>query len=1020
MSGAALLIITVLSINFKEEIIRKHSWIMYASSVVAASLMVSVDLILHVYHKSTDNWDVGSFYDTYVIYSIYLFMPIPFIKGPLILGVFVSLSYITYFFAYLDSKHLYHMNNVVQFNQMVVDVLHYICFNMLGLFFRLMNDIIVRSSFLDRQQYVMEEIWLRSARKQEQRLLHSILPPQIARPFQEDIRSRVALAGKRRGHRSHNIKERIMAIQNHPEVSILYADVVNYTYLTTTLTVNELVTLLHDLYGRFDVAAAHFKVQRIKFLGDCYYCVAGLSRPNPDHAKCCIDLGHCMIAHIREVRSNRHLNIDMRIGVNSGSLLAGVIGAAKLQYDIWGNDVMIAGKLESTGRPGHIHISERTLGSILDNTYEILPGTEEAVNDPYLSSHNIHTFLIAAIDIKLEDYDLKGDDANSFKHLAAERTSTIERELQDEYAKLPVGTFNIRDFIRFWKKTKNKPHNMDNASRPIVDFFFLHFRDPRLEYNYMRQPDYMLKYSILLAWFVGISLIYIQLVYHDSGNLCYYVNIIVFTTMTVPLFITWFKKMCYWRYKKDSHNFSKWACTIFRIAEFMQGNLISRLCIYMSTIIGYFGVISVVLVDCDQEEFQVRHIEDKLYHYEPDLFMCFHPWVLTNMACLMIGMSVIFTRIPWMVKIIVSVLEGLTYVIIMFFQFEYVIHHSKTTNPYFLSEYAHSYIIAITIVSFYLMERQAEFNSKVNYNWRVELLKKQQDAVITNKSITILLQNILPAHVVSVYLTSIARHELYYEDYQMVAVMFASLQNFVLDLANLRVLNEIITEFDKILYYYRKDYLVEKIKIVGCTYMAACGLDPRFSGHIDGHNNNSIIKEVARAQRFLAAFQNQSNVEGVRNEVVFILTTFALDLLRTLWMCSSVYNKLPIDRGVFSADMSIGISCGEVMAGVVGASQVHYDIWGNPVNMASRMDSTGVSGHIHITQETAVILRGYGIECNYRGMTFVKGRGVLPTYFVGIDEDYEFRNTPEFYNRPTVNIVTRKRQDNDDIDDIDR
>lgn len=137
---------------------------------------------------------------------------------------------------------------------------------------------------------------------------------------------------------------------------------------------------------------------------------------------------------------------------------------------------------------------------------------------------------------------------------------------------------------------------MDNASRPIVDFFFMHFRDPRLEYNYMRQPDYMLKYSILLAWFVGISLIYIQLVYHDSGKLCYYVNIIVFTTMTVPLFITWFKKMCYWRYKKDSHNFSKWACAIFRIAEFMQGNLISRLCIYMSTIIGYFGVISVVLV----------------------------------------------------------------------------------------------------------------------------------------------------------------------------------------------------------------------------------------------------------------------------------------------------------------------------------------------------------------------------------------------------------------------------------------
>ncbi|XP_064544952.1 adenylyl cyclase X E-like isoform X1 [Drosophila montana] len=1017
--GAALLIITVLSINFNEEIIRKHSWIMYASSVIAASVMVMVDLMLHIYHMS-DHWNVGSFYDTYVIYSIYLFMPIPFIKGPLILGVSVSLSYITYFFAILDAKHLYQMKNVFQFNQMAVDVVHYICFNMLGLFFRLMSDIIVRSSFLDRQQYVMEEIGLRSARKQEQLLLHSILPPQIARPFQEDIRSRVAAAGKRRGHRTHNVKERIMAIQNHPEVSILYADVVNYTHLTTTLTVNELVTLLHDLYGRFDVAASHFKVQRIKFLGDCYYCVAGLSRPDPDHAKCCIDLGHCMIAHIREVRLNRNLNIDMRIGVHSGSLLAGVIGATKLQYDIWGNDVKIASKLEATGRPGHIHISERTLGSILDNTYEILPGTEEALNDPYLASHNIHTFLIAAINVKLEDYGLKGAESHSYMQLAEEeRSSSIKRELQAEYGKLPVGAFHIIDFIRFWKKTKKKPQNTNNSSRPIVDFFFLHFRDPRLEYNYMRQPDYMLKYSVLLAWFIGISLIYIQIVYHDRGNLYYYVDGIVFITMTVPLFITWFKKMCYWRYKKDSHEFSKWTCKIFRIAEFMQRNLIIRLCIYMSTVIAYFGVITVVLVDCDQEEFQVRHIENKLYHYEPDLFICFHPWVLTNMACLMIGMSVIFTRIPWMVKIIVSVLEGLTYVIIMFFQFEYIIHHSKTTNPYFSSEYAHTYIIGITIVSFYLMERQAEFNSKVNYNWRLELLKKQQDAVITNKSITILLQNILPAHVVNIYLTSLASHELYYEDYEMVAVMFASLQNFVLDLANLRVLNEIITEFDKILYYYRKDYLVEKIKIVGCTYMAACGLDLRFSGRIDGQDDNSIIKEVTRAQRFLAAFEKQSAVPGVRNEVVFVLTTFALDLLRTLWMCRNVYEKLPIDRGVFSADMSIGISCGEVMAGVVGASQVHYDIWGNPVNMASRMDSTGVSGRIHITEETAVILRAYGIECDYRGMTFVKGRGVLPTYFVGIDENYEFKNTPEFNSRPPVNPLKRMRQNNDDTDEMD-
>lgn len=100
--------------------------------------------------------------------------------------------------------------------------------------------------------------------------------------------------------------------------------------------------------------------------------------------------------------------------------------------------------------------------------------------------------------------------------------------------------------------------------------------------------------------------------------------------------------------------------------------------------------------------------------------------------------------------------------------------------------------------------------------------------------------------------------------------------------------------------------------------------------------------------------------------------------------------NLTIDRAIFNADIRIGISCGEVMAGVVGASQVHYDIWGNAVNMASRMDSTGVAGEIQVTEETALILSKHGIECNYRGMTFVKGLGMLPTYFVAITSFFEF------------------------------
>jgi len=136
--------------------------------------------------------------------------------------------------------------------------------------------------------------------------------------------------------------------------------------------------------------------------------------------------------------------------------------------------------------------------------------------------------------------------------------------------------------------------------------------------------------------------------------------------------------------------------------------------------------------------------------------------------------------------------------------------------------------------------------------------------------------------------------------------------------------------------------------------------------------------------------KESKGTENDHDEVAFIMTTFALDLMRVLSVCNKAYAGRPFDRALSTGEICIGISTGEIMAGVVGASQPHYDIWGNPVNMASRMESTGLPGHIHVTQETANILEQFDIMCMYRGMTFVKGRGEIPTYFVGIDDNLKF------------------------------
>lgn len=100
------------------------------------------------------------------------------------------------------------------------------------------------------------------------------------------------------------------------------------------------------------------------------------------------------------------------------------------------------------------------------------------------------------------------------------------------------------------------------------------------------------------------------------------------------------------------------------------------------------------------------------------------------------------------------------------------------------------------------------------------------------------------------------------------------------------------------------------------------------------------------------------------------------------------------------------------MAGVVGLSPPHYDIWGHTVNMASRMSSTGILGNIHITENTATVLRQFDIKCIYRGQTAVKGVGEIPTYLVGLSKSLSLQYNDEYgladYSSGNIDIVDRR------------
>ncbi|XP_016971370.1 adenylyl cyclase X E [Drosophila rhopaloa] len=1013
--GCCVILIVALSVNFCDGFIANNTWYMYASSMFASLILVFADLTESIYHSFAHNWQLGTFYDTYIIYMIYMFLPIHFISGAVLLALLVSALYIIYYIQFLANGFPQFVAELFSVGGMSVDILHYLCINLVGIFYRVMNDTVVRSSFLDRHQFIKEELWLRNARLQEKQLLDSILPPQISQPLQKDIQNRIVLAKQGAGIRLFSALERTMAIQIHPDVSILYADVVNYTHLTTTLTVEKLVKVLHDLYGRFDMAAFRFKVQRIKFLGDCYYCVAGLSDPDPDHADNCVALGLAMISIIQEVRDVQGLDINMRIGVHSGFLFAGVIGEAKLQFDIWGVDVTIANVLESTGVAGFVHISGATLNNLSDQRYVIGEGPESARNHPFLTNYHIITFIVREV---LSDNEEDNDELIGELHtVSLVKLASIQRlsdntdeglkarfseELHEEFRKMPVSPFNQKTFYGMYRQK-------DGATLPLYHQLniCLTFYDNSLEKAYLTQVDYMFKYSMLLAWCVGCALLYIELM--DTKMICTSCIIlpaIVSTLETILTFIAWYKKLCWARYGKYGlpHNYSRVSCIIFRIHEKIIASLSIRIVIYLFLVISSFCVVCIIMMTCDPGEFELMYIEERLFHYEQERKICFHPWVATNMVSLMICLTLSFGHIPFLVKTAMAFLETIAYLMIIFFHFEFVFHHSVTTNPNFKAEYAHALLICVTLIIMFAKERQIEFTNKVNFNWRVELRKKERDANITNHSIIIILNNILPSHIVDVYLNSLAKHELYYENYQMVSVMFAMLLNFEIDLRSLRVLNEIIAEFDVLLLFYKEYYSVEKIKIVGCTYMAACGLDLNFAGSTSKTEKSDTERDsTGKNPRKLSFGHDKNDLD----EVVFVMTSFALDMMRTLAKCNRSYQCIKADRTIMDGTIAIGISSGEVMAGIVGASQPHYDIWGNPVNMASRMETTGLPGNIQVTEESAKILQDFGILCEYRGLTFVKGRGEIPTYLVGIDEDLNFINTerkraPSHVERSTV------------------
>jgi class 3 adenylate cyclase len=152
----------------------------------------------------------------------------------------------------------------------------------------------------------------------------------------------------------------------YADVTVLFGDLVGFTALSSRISAVELVDMLNGLFSRFDQAANDLGIEKIKTIGDCYMAVCGLPKRCPDHAARMARMALRMVEATREYGREIGLNLQVRIGINSGPVVAGVIGANKFIYDLWGDTVNLASRMESTGVPSEIQVTRSVYEHLKD------------------------------------------------------------------------------------------------------------------------------------------------------------------------------------------------------------------------------------------------------------------------------------------------------------------------------------------------------------------------------------------------------------------------------------------------------------------------------------------------------------------------------------------------------------------------------------------------------------------------------------------------------------------------------